>query len=332
MKKLHDDLDVASNTVKVLRDMLKEVDVVTNPEALDDPTIDELSEQCAQMRPRVVSLVQSVADESLMMKALSLNDELSEVAQKRDALRAAASADRDTRAAIVASMREEEAAARGHASSSETPPRRRLRLATSWTSSAASPSTRAPTPARGRTRRRRDARRRRPIPSGRRRLTRRSTRSTCRSRWATAETTGEKTGRFQPLGRAPRAPAAPPRRCTTRSPPPPASPPRRRRRRAARTNRRTITPPSPGTAGTGRGGVRSFRERQPLREPSAGGFAHGRHERQPVVSGAAAAAAAGVERGYGFAAAGDGRVAGALRSVRRVAAAAAAGWGNPFAR
>ena len=41
------------NTVKVLRDMLKEVDVVTNPEALDDLTIDELSEQCRQMRPRV---------------------------------------------------------------------------------------------------------------------------------------------------------------------------------------------------------------------------------------------------------------------------------------
>ena len=120
VKKLHDDLDVASNTVKVLRDMLKEVDVVTNPEALDDPTIDELSEQCRQMRPRVVSLVQSVADESLMIKALGLNDELSEVAEKRDALRAAASADRDTRAAIVASMREEEeAAARGHASSSD---------------------------------------------------------------------------------------------------------------------------------------------------------------------------------------------------------------------
>ena len=120
VKKLHDDLDVASNTVKVLRDMLKEVDVVTNPEALDDPTIDELSEQCRQMRPRVVSLVQSVADESLMIKALGLNDELSEVAEKRDALRAAASADRDTRAAIVASMREEEeAAARGHASASD---------------------------------------------------------------------------------------------------------------------------------------------------------------------------------------------------------------------
>ena len=119
VKKLHDDLDVASNTVKVLRDMLKEVDVVTNPEALDDPTIDELSEQCRQMRPRVVSLVQSVADESLMIKALGLNDELSEVAEKRDALRAAASADRDTRAAIVASMREEEAAAQRHASAGD---------------------------------------------------------------------------------------------------------------------------------------------------------------------------------------------------------------------
>ena len=119
VKKLHDDLDVASNTTKVLREMLREVDVVTNPEALDDPTIDELSEQCRQMRPRVVSLVQSVADESLLMKALSLNDELSEVAEKRDALRAAASADRDTRAAIVASMREEEAAAQRHASSAD---------------------------------------------------------------------------------------------------------------------------------------------------------------------------------------------------------------------
>ena len=96
--------------------MLKEVDVVTNPGALNDPTIDELSAQCAQMRPRVVALVQSVSDEALMMKALSLNDELTEVAEKRDALKAAASADRDTRAAIVASMREEEVAAERHGS------------------------------------------------------------------------------------------------------------------------------------------------------------------------------------------------------------------------
>ena len=119
MKKLHDDLDVASNTVKVLRDMLKEVDVVTNPEALDDPTIDELSEQCRQMRPRRLAGAERrrrVADD----QGAGLNDELSEVAEKRDALRAAASADRDTRAAIVASMREEEeAAARGHASASD---------------------------------------------------------------------------------------------------------------------------------------------------------------------------------------------------------------------
>ena len=109
-------MEVAGNTIKLLRDMLKEVDVVTNPGALNDPTIDELSAQCAQMRPRVVALVQSVSDEALMMKALSLNDELTEVAEKRDALKAAASADRDTRAAIVASMREEEVAAERHGS------------------------------------------------------------------------------------------------------------------------------------------------------------------------------------------------------------------------
>lgn len=109
-------MEVAGNTIKLLRDMLKEVDVVTNPGALNDPTIDELSAQCAQMRPRVVALVQSVSDEALMMKALSLNDELTDVAEKRDALKAAASADRDTRAAIVASMREEEAAAERHGS------------------------------------------------------------------------------------------------------------------------------------------------------------------------------------------------------------------------
>ena len=109
-------MEVAGNTIKLLRDMLKEVDVVTNPGALNDPTIDELSAQCAQMRPRVVALVQSVSDEALMMRALSLNDELTEVAEKRDALKAAASADRDTRAAIVASMREEEVAAERHGS------------------------------------------------------------------------------------------------------------------------------------------------------------------------------------------------------------------------
>ena len=328
VKKLHDDLDVASNTVKVLRDMLKEVDVVTNPEALDDPTIDELSEQCRQMRPRVVSLVQSVADESLMIKALGLNDELSEVAEKRDALRAAASADRDTRAAIVASMREEEeAAARGHASSSDdasakTAPVGDLVDLLGGVSvdpgADVRPGKDKAAPGRAVA-----------DPFG-------PAADAPVDPFDVSVTVGDGGGnrggraRFRSPGRAPRAAAAAPRAGVR-----PVRRLRRRRPRVGAAGGRLATgellPDRRWNGGDGMGATSDpFATANRVCEPAAGGVANGRHERQPVVPGAAAAA--GVERGYGFAAAGDGRVAGALRSVRRVAATATAGWGQPFAR
>lgn len=102
--KLKSDLVVAANSVAVLRDMLDGIDPVGNPEAVHSEAVSELCEQCRQMQPRVVALVQSVSDEALLMAALTLNDDLSEVREKRDALVAAAGTDPESRAAIEASM------------------------------------------------------------------------------------------------------------------------------------------------------------------------------------------------------------------------------------
>ena len=54
------------------------IDPGSNPGAVNDDIVSELSEQCRQMRPRVVALVQSVSDEELLMAALALNNDLSE--------------------------------------------------------------------------------------------------------------------------------------------------------------------------------------------------------------------------------------------------------------
>ena len=102
--KLKSDLAVAANSVAVLRDMLDGIDPSTNPNAVNDDIVAELGEQCRQMRPRVVALVQSVSDEELLMAALALNDDLSDVLDKRDTLVAAAGADPETRAAVAASI------------------------------------------------------------------------------------------------------------------------------------------------------------------------------------------------------------------------------------
>ena len=107
--KLKSDLEVARNSAAVLRDMLDGIDAVRDPGAVNDEVVSQLAEQCAQMRPRVVALVESAEDEELLATALELNDELTYAAERRDALRAAAETDPETRAAIAASAAETEA-------------------------------------------------------------------------------------------------------------------------------------------------------------------------------------------------------------------------------
>jgi len=88
--KLKSDLEVARNSVGVLRDMLAGIDPGANPEAARDDVVEQLAEQCRQMRPRVVSLVQSAENEELLMLALELNDELGDALDRADAAVAAA--------------------------------------------------------------------------------------------------------------------------------------------------------------------------------------------------------------------------------------------------
>jgi|AntAceMinimDraft_1070359.scaffolds.fasta_scaffold07049_5 hypothetical protein len=61
--KLTEDLTIAAGVVGLLVDMLDSIDPAGNPGAVNDEAVSELAEQCGQMRPRVVALVQSVDDE-----------------------------------------------------------------------------------------------------------------------------------------------------------------------------------------------------------------------------------------------------------------------------
>ena len=78
--KLHSDLVVARETVSSLRTALAKIDVENDPGAVHKPFVKNLAERCKQMRPRVVSLISDTRDEGLLMAALALNDELSDVA------------------------------------------------------------------------------------------------------------------------------------------------------------------------------------------------------------------------------------------------------------
>lgn len=89
--KLKADLDVAQNSVSVLADMLANVDP-NNPRGVSDEVIAELAGQCLQMKPRVVSLIESVGEEDLLCAALQLNDELTKTLERHDQLAAAAAA------------------------------------------------------------------------------------------------------------------------------------------------------------------------------------------------------------------------------------------------
>ena len=71
--KLKSDLEVARNSAAVLRDMLGGIDAVRDPGAVNDEVVSQLAEQCAQMRPRVVALVESAEDEELLATALGLS-------------------------------------------------------------------------------------------------------------------------------------------------------------------------------------------------------------------------------------------------------------------
>ena len=108
--KLKHDLAVAGETVESLRTALAAIDVERDPGAAAAGPVARLAEQCRQMKPRVVALVESATDEGLLMAALALHDELGDVLDRRDAIAAAAAAEPgDARAALAASLAEEAA-------------------------------------------------------------------------------------------------------------------------------------------------------------------------------------------------------------------------------
>jgi hypothetical protein len=107
--KLKHDLAVASETVASLRAALAAVDVENDPGAAAGGPVAKLAEQCRQMKPRVVALVESATDEGLLMAALALHDELGDVLERRDSIAAAAAAEPEMRAALAASLAEEAA-------------------------------------------------------------------------------------------------------------------------------------------------------------------------------------------------------------------------------
>ena len=184
---LKHDLAVAGETVESLRTALAAIDVERDPGAAAAGPVARLAEQCRQMKPRVVALVESATDEGLLMAALALHDELGDVLDRRDAIAAAAAAEPEMRAALAASLAEE--AARLALREGERGRRRPRRRRTPWWICSA----------------------RRPRPSSRRH--RPSTR-----RWWTSYLPPKR----EPLGEAQARPAAekgkPRRRCRTRSP------------------------------------------------------------------------------------------------------------------
>jgi len=107
--KLKHDLAVASETVASLRAALAAIDVENDPGAAAGGPVAKLAEQCRQMKPRVVALVESATDEGLLMAALALHDELGDVLERQDSIAAAAAAEPEMRAALAASLAEEAA-------------------------------------------------------------------------------------------------------------------------------------------------------------------------------------------------------------------------------
>jgi len=103
------DLSVAGETVGSLGAALAAIDVERDPGAAAAGLVARLAEQCPQMKPRVVALVESATDEGLLMAALALHDELGDVLDRRDAIAAAAAAEPEMRAALAASLAEEAA-------------------------------------------------------------------------------------------------------------------------------------------------------------------------------------------------------------------------------
>ena len=107
--KLKHDLAVASETVASLRAALAAIDVENDPGAAAGGPVAKLAEQCRQMKPRVVALVESATYEGLLMAALALHDELGDVLERQDSIAAAAAAEPEMRAALAASLAEEAA-------------------------------------------------------------------------------------------------------------------------------------------------------------------------------------------------------------------------------
>lgn len=84
--KLKDELSVARNSVAVLADMLASIDEVRSPEGVLDDVVVELADQCEQMQPRVMNLVEGVEHDEIMCEALSLNDALQGVLTRHNEL------------------------------------------------------------------------------------------------------------------------------------------------------------------------------------------------------------------------------------------------------
>mmetsp|Transcript_5030 Transcript_5030/g.18309 ORF Transcript_5030/g.18309 Transcript_5030/m.18309 type:complete len:348 (+) Transcript_5030:51-1094(+) len=67
------DLAIARNSLAVFSEMLDGVSDA-NPQAVLDDLISELAEQCEEMQPRLMGVVDSVVDEDALAEALELND------------------------------------------------------------------------------------------------------------------------------------------------------------------------------------------------------------------------------------------------------------------
>ena len=107
--KLKRDLAVAGETAASLRAALAAIDIENDPGAAAAGPAAQLTEQCRQMKPRVVALVESATDEGLLAAALALHDELVDVLDRRDAIATAAAAEPEMRSALAASLAEEAA-------------------------------------------------------------------------------------------------------------------------------------------------------------------------------------------------------------------------------
>lgn len=83
--KLKEEMSVARNSVSVLTEMMRSIDPL-HPEGVLDDIVVELADQCEQMQPRVLALVEGMDNEAVMAEALTLNDALQEALKRHKEL------------------------------------------------------------------------------------------------------------------------------------------------------------------------------------------------------------------------------------------------------